>query len=43
MGNVVIPVHDVNPARRTPWVTYALLAANFVVFAALTPGGASIP
>lgn len=38
MGNVVIPVHDVNPARRTPWVTYALLAANFVVFVALTPG-----
>ncbi len=36
--NVVIPVHDVNPARRTPWVTYALIIANIVVFVALTPG-----
>ncbi|WP_073950041.1 rhomboid family intramembrane serine protease [Streptomyces kebangsaanensis] len=34
---MVIPVHDVNPSRRTPWVTYALIAANFVVFL-LTPG-----
>jgi membrane associated rhomboid family serine protease len=34
---VVIPVHDVNPVRRTPWVTYALIAANFVVFL-FTPG-----
>jgi hypothetical protein len=25
---VVIPVHDVNPVRRTPYVTYALIAAN---------------
>ncbi len=38
MGDVVIPVHDVNPARRTPWVTYALIAANLVVFLAFTPG-----
>ncbi|MBQ0852741.1 rhomboid family intramembrane serine protease [Streptomyces sp. BH-SS-21] len=37
---MVIPVHDVNPARRTPYVTYALIAANFVVFLA-TPGVAS--
>jgi membrane associated rhomboid family serine protease len=37
---VVIPVHDVNPVRRTPYVTYALIAANFVVFLA-TPGVAS--
>ncbi|MEU0738727.1 rhomboid family intramembrane serine protease [Streptomyces sp. NPDC006134] len=29
---MVIPVHDVNPVRGTPWVTYALIAANFVVF-----------
>jgi membrane associated rhomboid family serine protease len=29
---VVIPVHDVNPARRTPWVTYALIVVNVVVF-----------
>ncbi|MEV5438906.1 rhomboid family intramembrane serine protease [Streptomyces sp. NPDC052682] len=34
---MVIPVHDVNPVRRTPWVTYALIAANIVVFL-LTPG-----
>ncbi|MEU9331710.1 rhomboid family intramembrane serine protease [Streptomyces sp. NPDC048290] len=29
---MVIPVHDVNPVRRTPWVTYALIVANVVVF-----------
>ncbi|WP_037684151.1 rhomboid family intramembrane serine protease [Streptomyces griseus] len=29
---MVIPVHDVNPVRRTPWVTYALIAANVFVF-----------
>ncbi|MGW1157958.1 rhomboid family intramembrane serine protease [Streptomyces sp. NPDC002519] len=34
---MVIPVHDVNPVRRTPYVTYALIAACFVVFL-LTPG-----
>ncbi len=34
---MVIPVHDVNPLRRTPWATYALVAANVVVFL-LTPG-----
>ncbi|MGW3287773.1 rhomboid family intramembrane serine protease [Streptomyces sp. NPDC001002] len=34
---MVIPVHDVNPVRRTPWVTYALIAANFLVFL-YTPG-----
>jgi membrane associated rhomboid family serine protease len=28
----VIPVHDVNPLRRAPVVTYALIAANVVVF-----------
>jgi membrane associated rhomboid family serine protease len=33
---VVIPVHDVNPVRRAPWVTWALIAANVVVFL-LTP------
>jgi membrane associated rhomboid family serine protease len=33
---MVIPVHDVNPVRRTPWVTYLLIAANVVVFL-LTP------
>ncbi|MER6620399.1 rhomboid family intramembrane serine protease [Streptomyces sp. NPDC000931] len=40
---MVIPVHDVNPARRTPWVTYALLAANLVVFVVLTPGVTGSP
>ncbi|MGP4047767.1 rhomboid family intramembrane serine protease [Streptomyces sp. 2A115] len=34
---MVIPVHDVNPVRRTPYVTYALIAANFLVFLG-TPG-----
>jgi membrane associated rhomboid family serine protease len=33
---MVIPVHDVNPVRSTPWVTYLLIAANIVVFL-LTP------
>ncbi|MFD9460074.1 rhomboid family intramembrane serine protease [Streptomyces sp. NPDC060027] len=34
---MVIPVHDVNPVRRTPYVTYALIAANVLVFL-YTPG-----
>jgi membrane associated rhomboid family serine protease len=34
---MVIPVHDVNPLRRTPWVTYVLIAINVVVLL-LTPG-----
>jgi membrane associated rhomboid family serine protease len=29
---VVLPVHDVNPTRRTPWVTRLLLVANLVAF-----------
>jgi membrane associated rhomboid family serine protease len=33
---VVVPFHDVNPVRRTPWVTYLLIATNLVVFL-LTP------
>jgi hypothetical protein len=33
---VVLPVHDINPVRRTPWVTYGLVAANVVVLL-LTP------
>ncbi len=32
MGGVVIPVHDVNPVRRTPWMTYGLIAVNVIVF-----------
>ena len=33
---MVLPVHDENPLRRTPWVTYALVAANVIVLL-LTP------
>jgi membrane associated rhomboid family serine protease len=33
---VVIPIHDINPVRRTPWVTYGLLALNVIVLL-LTP------
>lgn len=29
---MVLPVHDVNPVRRTPVVTYALILVNVVVF-----------
>jgi membrane associated rhomboid family serine protease len=29
---VVIPVHDVLPVRRTPWITYGLIALNVIVF-----------
>jgi membrane associated rhomboid family serine protease len=29
---VVLPVHDVNPTRRTPYVTYLLIAINVVAF-----------
>jgi membrane associated rhomboid family serine protease len=35
--SMVIPVHDINPLRHTPWVTYALVAINVVVLL-LTPG-----
>lgn len=34
---MVIPVHDVNPLRRVPWITYLLVAVNVIVFL-LTPG-----
>jgi membrane associated rhomboid family serine protease len=34
---MVIPVHDLNPLRRTPWVTYTLIALNVVIFLA-SPG-----
>ena len=34
---MVIPVHDLNPLRRTPWVTFGLIAVNVVVLL-LTPG-----
>jgi membrane associated rhomboid family serine protease len=39
---MVIPVHDVNPLSRVPWVTYALIAANVVVFL-MTPGNFASP
>jgi len=29
---VVLPVHDLNPTQRTPWVTRLLLLTNLVVF-----------
>ena len=29
---MVIPIHDVNPVRRTPVVTYVLIALNIAVF-----------
>ena len=29
---MAIPVHDSVPVRRTPWVTYLLIAANVVIF-----------
>ena len=29
---MVLPIHDENPTRRTPVVTYALIAANVIVF-----------
>jgi membrane associated rhomboid family serine protease len=29
---LVLPVHDVNPTRRTPWVTRLLLLVNVLVF-----------
>ena len=33
---MVLPVHDINPLSRTPWVTYFLVAANVAVLL-LTP------
>ncbi len=32
LRGVVIPIHDKNPVRRTAYVTYALIALNFLVF-----------
>ncbi|HVB26397.1 MAG TPA: rhomboid family intramembrane serine protease [Mycobacteriales bacterium] len=34
---MVIPIHDTNPVRRTPWITYLLIAANIVVFVLAEP------
>jgi membrane associated rhomboid family serine protease len=30
--NAVFPINDNNPTRITPYVTYALIAVNIVVF-----------
>ena len=32
LHRVVIPIHDDNPTRRTPVVTYLLIALNFLFF-----------
>lgn len=40
---MVIPVHDVNPAGRTPYVTYALIAANVFVFVFMPGLAGSVP
>ena len=40
-ADVVIPVHDLNPVRRTPWLTYALIGLNAGVFL-LTPAATTI-
>lgn len=37
---MVLPVHDLNPVRRTPWLTYLLVAVNVVVFL-FTPAAAN--
>src|SRR4051794_24786685 len=29
---MVLPIHDTNPVRRTPVITYALILINLVVF-----------
>ena len=29
---MVLPIHDDNPTRRTPWITYLLIAINIGVF-----------
>ena len=44
---VVIPIHDRNPVRRTPIVTYAIAAINIVIFligpvAGLTSSGSAV-
>ncbi|NUT20820.1 MAG: rhomboid family intramembrane serine protease [Hamadaea sp.] len=45
---MVIPIYDVNPVRRTPWVTYGLIAANLLallftpLFANMGLGGEAV-
>ncbi len=38
---MVIPIHDVNPTRRTAWVTYALILINLAVLLATPAVGLS--
>lgn len=40
---MVIPVHDRNPTRRTPYVTWTLIALNIVVFLISPSARASLP
>lgn len=43
--NAMLPIHDENPTRVIPWVTYGLIAANVAVFTgqlALGPEGEAI-
>lgn len=37
---MVIPIGDDNPTRRTPWVTFALVAANIATFVLFEPWSA---
>ncbi|WP_018635635.1 rhomboid family intramembrane serine protease [Parafrankia elaeagni] len=39
---MVIPIHDINPLRRRPVVTWLLIAINVVVFIFLTPMVSSV-
>lgn len=36
----MFPIRDHNPSTRTPYVTYALIAANVLVYLAMLPAGA---
>ena len=37
----MFPIRDHNPSHRTPFVTYALIAANIVMYLATLPGSQS--
>jgi membrane associated rhomboid family serine protease len=37
MADVVIPIHDINPLRRRPVMTWLLIAVNVLVFVLFTP------
>lgn len=39
----MFPIRDHNPSRRTPWVTWTLLAANIVIFLLYYPAMSSEP